>query len=62
MKKAFAALHLTEQNNQKPNEQRSSVEEIAKILEINRATYYRYLDWAKNNVNDFKKRRYLKTS
>lgn len=49
-KTAYAALHLTEQNNNKPPQDRISVEDLAKILNISRATYYRYLEFAKTSV------------
>jgi DNA invertase Pin-like site-specific DNA recombinase len=49
-KKAYAALHLTEQNNLKPVENRISINDIAKVLEVSRATYYRYIDFAKKGV------------
>jgi DNA invertase Pin-like site-specific DNA recombinase len=49
-KTAYAALHLTEQNNSKPPKDRNSAEDLAKILHISRATYYRYLEFAKTSV------------
>ena len=45
--KAFAALSLTARNNKLPREERLSVDDIAKTLTLSRATFYRYLDWAK---------------
>jgi len=47
-KKAFTVLELTENNNKKRLDERSSVEDIAKTLGIGRATFYRYKHWAKN--------------
>jgi len=46
--KAFAALHLTKKNNEKPREKRKSIDEIAKVLSLSRATYFRYVYWAKD--------------
>jgi len=43
-------MYLTEQNNNKPPQERISVEDLAKILNISRATYYRYLEFAKTSV------------
>lgn len=47
-KKALAVYHFTIENRKKPKEQRMSVPELAKTVNISRATYYRYLEWAKN--------------
>lgn len=46
-KTAYAAYHLTEENKKKTNDQKLSIDDIIKILKISRATYYRYLDFAK---------------
>jgi DNA invertase Pin-like site-specific DNA recombinase len=57
-KKAITALHLTNSNNEKPREERISVDDIAKTLDISRATFYRYLDWAKQrSENSIKKKK-----
>ena len=50
--KAFAALHLSEQD--------LLVSEILKQLNISKSTYYRYLEYAKNNPYKGKKRRGVK--
>lgn len=47
--KAFAALHLSEQN--------MPVSDIRKQLNISKSTYYRYLEFAKSNPYSGKKRR-----
>ena len=47
--KAFAALSLTEGNNKLPRDNRLSIDDIAKTMNLSRATYYRYMDWAKKN-------------
>lgn len=49
-KTAYAAFHLTEENKKKPDEQKLSINDIIKILKISRATYYRYLDFAKTSL------------
>jgi DNA invertase Pin-like site-specific DNA recombinase len=58
-RKAYAALHITSENNKKPRNERNSIEEIAKLLTISKATYYRYMVWAKQQGKDtiMKKRR-----
>ncbi|HEY4787134.1 MAG TPA: recombinase family protein [Bacteroidales bacterium] len=43
-RKAYAALQLTSENNKKTREDKQSVNDIAKILGISKATFYRYLD------------------
>lgn len=48
-KKAWAALHLSRDN-------KFSVSEILKQLSISKATYYRYVDWAKKDEADHKKK------
>ncbi len=48
---AYAALHLTEENRKRPNEQKYSISDIIKILKISRATYYRYLEFAKTKTS-----------
>jgi|ERR1035437_6822950 DNA invertase Pin-like site-specific DNA recombinase len=58
-KKALAALSLTEKNNKRPREDKLSVDDIAKTLGLSRATFYRYLDWAKkeeSSVNNNQKK------
>lgn len=49
-KTAYAAFHLTEGNKRKPPEQRMPIDDIIKTLKISRATYYRYLDFAKTSL------------
>ena len=49
-KKALAALQLTEENNKKPREEKLSVDEIAEMLHVSRATFYRYLEFAKLSI------------
>ena len=49
-KTAYAAWHLTQENKKRPNEQKLSIPDIIKILKISRATYYRYLDFAKTSL------------
>jgi DNA invertase Pin-like site-specific DNA recombinase len=51
--KAYMAEALTETN--KP------VQEILQILKISKATYYRYLEWIKENPFNGKRRRVRKT-
>lgn len=48
-KTAYAALHLADQE--------LPVSDILKQLNISKATYYRYLDFAKNSIDTGKKRR-----
>lgn len=51
-KKALVAWHLNEQNNAiADRSQKLSIPDIAKTLNISRATFYRYLDWAKGEVD-----------
>jgi DNA invertase Pin-like site-specific DNA recombinase len=60
--KAWAALSLTERNNKLPRENRQSIDDIAKTLSISRATYYRYIYWAKQQGdNTEKKKRKIKS-
>jgi DNA invertase Pin-like site-specific DNA recombinase len=54
-KKAKAALSLTQENNKKPREDKLSVDDIAKTLGLSRATFYRYLDWAKKDAESLNK-------
>jgi DNA invertase Pin-like site-specific DNA recombinase len=49
-RKALAVYHFTEQNQKKSKEQRMSVPELAKAVDISRATYYRYIEWAKKHL------------
>ena len=49
-RKAVAVYHFTTENRRKPREQRMSVPELAKAVDISRATYYRYMEWAKNHL------------
>jgi DNA invertase Pin-like site-specific DNA recombinase len=56
-KVATAALLLTGRNNNKPPQERISVEDLAKILNISRATYYRYLDFDKTSLVEMSARK-----
>lgn len=38
-------------NRKNHRKQRMSIPEMAKTVGINRATYYRYMDWAEGHVN-----------
>lgn len=50
-KKAFAAWQLNERNNAIVDRtQKLSIPDIAKTLNISRATFYRYLDWVKSEM------------
>jgi DNA invertase Pin-like site-specific DNA recombinase len=53
IKTAYAALHLSDQN--------MPVSDIRKQLNISKSTYYRYLEFAKNNTYTGKKRRQRNT-
>ena len=44
-RKALAVYQITNRN--RPKEQRMSVPELAKAINVSRATYYRYIDWVK---------------
>jgi len=48
--KAWAAFHLYKQED-------LSISDILKQLNVSRATFYRYLDWAKNNMDKRPKRK-----
>jgi DNA invertase Pin-like site-specific DNA recombinase len=50
-RKALAVYHFTLENRKKPKEERMSVIELAKAIDVSRATYYRYMDWAKKHMN-----------
>jgi DNA invertase Pin-like site-specific DNA recombinase len=50
-KTAYAAFHLTEENKKKPGESRYSISDIIQLLKISRATYYRYLQFVKENFD-----------
>ncbi len=50
--KARNAYRLNKLNNNFPKEERQSVEDICKSLGISRATFYRYLDWAKKEESE----------
>jgi hypothetical protein len=41
---------LTEENKKNPGESRYSISDIIEILKISRATYYRYLEFAKELI------------
>ena len=49
-KTAYAALHLTEENKKRPDEQKLSITDMINIFHISRATYYRYIDFAKKSL------------
>ena len=49
-KKAYAAYQLTEENKKRKSEARYSIMDIVKMLKISRATYYRYLEFAKKEI------------
>lgn len=49
-KTAYAIYHLTEENNNKPPKDRLSIEEMCGVFHISRATFYRYLDFAKRSA------------
>lgn len=51
-RKALAVYHFTVENRKKPKEQRMSINELAKAVGISRASYYRYIEWAKNHINE----------
>ena len=59
-KKAKAALSLTTGNNKRPREEKLSVDDIAKTLGLSRATFYRYLDWAKKDESLNKEKKKVK--
>ena len=61
-KTAYAAFHLTEENKKKPDEQKLSIDDIIKILKISRATYYRYLDFAKISLVEMSAKRIVRKS
>ncbi len=48
----YSTLHPTTENNKKPRKDKQSVTDIANVLGISKATFYRYLDWAKKQVNE----------
>lgn len=54
-KKAFAAFHLNEQNNSiSDRTKKLSIPDIAKTLNISKATFYRYMDWIKQQSTENK--------
>lgn len=52
--KAWAAYHLNQQSE-------LTVHEIVRQLNVSKATFYRYLDWAKGNLEEKPKRRKIRS-